>query len=94
MIQWFYIHLEQGSIIWGQGLEGVSMPCFVVQIFLHLKWEVVRREYGFSINSKTSFMSSGDKLFLTLKILHFSLKILQPEVFADFCNECSKSYPL
>ena len=52
----------------GPRKEGASMPYFVVRIFLALKCEVVRREYGFSINSKTSFMSSSDKPFLTLKI--------------------------
>ena len=42
------------------------------------------REYGFSINSKISFMSSGDKSILTLKILvtnfcrfwYFDIKIV------------------
>ena len=66
--------------------KGVSIPSFVVRIFLDLKCEVVRREYGFSINSKTSFMSSGDKPFLTLKISVAS--------FCRFLWECSKSYPL
>ena len=33
-----------------------------------LNCEFIRREYGFSINSKISFMSSGDKPILTLKI--------------------------
>ena len=44
------------------------MPSFLVRILFDLKCEVVRREYGFSINSKTSFMRSGDKPILTLKI--------------------------
>ena len=48
--------------------ESVSMPYFVVRMFLDLKCKVVRREYDSSINSKTSFMSLGDKPFLTLKI--------------------------
>ena len=33
-----------------------------------LNCEFIRREYGFSINSKISFMNSGDKPILTLKI--------------------------
>ena len=43
------------------------MPNFVVRILLDLKYEIVCREYGF-LNSKTSFMSSGNQPFLTLKI--------------------------
>ena len=71
----------------GPSEEGVSMPYFVVRILFDLKCEVVRREYGFSINSKTSFISSIDKPFLTLKIW-----------VSSFCRfrwwMCSKSYPL
>ena len=44
------------------------MPNFAVWIFPDLKCEVPRSEFGFSINSETSFLSSGDKTFLTLKI--------------------------
>ena len=51
------------------------MPYFVVRIFLDLKYEVVRREYGFSINSKTSFMRSGDKAIFNFE--DFSHKFLQ-----------------
>ena len=47
--------------------EGVFVPYFVVRILVNLKYEICR-ENDFSINLKTSFMSSGDKLFLTLKI--------------------------
>ena len=53
----------------GPRKKDVSMPYFVVRIYLDLKCEVARREHGFSINSKTLFMSSGDKPFLTLNIL-------------------------
>ena len=37
------------------------MSYFVVRILLDLKCKVVRREYGLSTNSKTLFVSSGDK---------------------------------
>ena len=40
-----------------------------------LNSELIRREYGFSINSKILFMSSGDKPVLTKS---------QSKVFADF----------
>ena len=43
------------------------MPYFVARIFLDLKREVNRREYGFSIKSKTSFMSSCDKPFFNFE---------------------------
>ena len=33
-----------------------------------LNCEFIRREYGFSINLKISFMNSGDQPILTLKI--------------------------
>ena len=62
------------------------MPYFVVWIYLDLKCEFVRKKYGFTINSKTSCMSSGDKPFLTLRF--------QSQVFANLCDEYSKSYPL
>ena len=33
-----------------------------------MNWEFIRREYSFSINSKISFMSSGNKQLLSLKV--------------------------
>ena len=45
----------------------VSMSYFIVWI-LWLELEFIPRDYGFSINSKISFMNSGDKPILTLKI--------------------------
>ena len=59
----------------GPRKEGLPRTLF------HLKCEVVRSVYGFSINSKISVMNSGDKIFLTLKISETS--------FVDFCDECS-----
>ena len=57
-------------------LEKDSMPyfsMFLSHIFLFessgLSCEFIHRQYGFSINSKIPFMSSGDKPVLTLKTL-------------------------
>ena len=62
----FYFYLK--ICRWGLREEGTSVPYFVVRILLDQKWTFVRKKYSFSLNSKTSFRSSGDKSFLILKI--------------------------
>ena len=55
-------------------LEMDSMPYFSVSVTYVVVWilwpelQILRGEYGFSINSKISFMGSGDKPTLTLNI--------------------------
>ena len=67
------VHKLNDSFIY---LEKVSIPyfstflCHILSLGSSgLNCQFIRREYGFSINSKILFMSSGDKPVLTLKIL-------------------------
>ena len=70
-------------------LERDSMPyfsrflCYILAFGSSgLHCEFIRREYGFSINLKISFMNSGDQPILTLKISVMNL--CRFRYFADF----------